>query len=241
MAKTELVSAYVLHRRAYRESSFLVECFSYEQGRFSLISRSSKKKQLQSRGLLQPFTLLEIQYSGQGNLKYARQLEAQSLAIPLQGESLFCGLYLNELLYYLLDDGLRQAQLFEYYQTSLLALAKASDNKPSNNKQREVILRHFEYNLLDILGYQLELHLAQNKPIAANAYYHYLHGEGLVPAHASHQGSMALLGEDLLAIKERQFEQSKVLKTAKLLSRIALKPLLNGRELKSRQLFKKQK
>jgi len=237
MAKTDLVSAYLLHRRPYRESSWLLECFSYELGRISLIGRSSGKKQTQSKGILQAFTLLEIQVSGRGNLQYASQVDAQSLAIPLHGEALFCGLYINELLYYLLQSGLCQTELFTSYQSCLLGLAKTNE---ADKREREQILRHFEFSLLNILGYQLELNTTQGRPLEQQRYYHYVHGSGLVPAYASHGKSPALLGSELLAISDGHLDTTELLKTAKQISRIALQALLNGRELKSKQLFKRR-
>ena len=237
MSDKGILSAYLLHRRPYRESSWLLECFSKELGRLSVIGRSQGKKN--GKGILQPFTPIEIQLGGRGNLKYLRQFEAQSLAIPLQGEALYCGLYLNELLYHLLQAELPLPALYQSYQESLIALAKTSLTATSIRSRQEQILRAFEFSLLGILGYQLELDQSQGQPLNEQRYYHYIKGDGLVPAHASHGRSQAFTGAELLAISKGEFNNSTQLKTAKQITRIALQPLLNGRELKSRQLFKK--
>ena len=55
MKRVELQPAFVLHRRSYRETSFLVELFTLEQGRVTVMARGVRKSRSATPGLLQPF------------------------------------------------------------------------------------------------------------------------------------------------------------------------------------------
>src|SRR5687767_7577244 len=95
--------AYVLHRRPYRESSFLIELFTLDHGRMSVIAKGARKAHSGALGLLQPFTPLWINCRGRGELLTLTHYETQGVAQSLQGECLFAGFYINELLIALLQ------------------------------------------------------------------------------------------------------------------------------------------
>src|SRR3990167_1032441 len=97
-----LQPAYVLHRRAYRETSFLVELFTQEYGRLTVVARGVRKANSSTTGLLQPFSPLLVSYGGKGELLTLFSVEARKTMLRLQRDALFAGLYLNELLMYLL-------------------------------------------------------------------------------------------------------------------------------------------
>ncbi|WP_163324417.1 DNA repair protein RecO, partial [Enterobacter hormaechei] len=76
------------------------------------------------------------------------------LALPLTGTVLYSGLYLNELLSRVLENGTSYSALFFEYLSCLQILA-ASETTP------EAALRRFELALLTQLGYGLDfLHCA---------------------------------------------------------------------------------
>jgi DNA repair protein RecO (recombination protein O) len=52
--------------------------------------------------------------------------------------------------------------------------------------------------------------------------------------------NLSFLGEELIAISERRFLTKEQLSAAKRFTRIALKPYLGAKPLKSRELFQKQ-
>jgi DNA repair protein RecO (recombination protein O) len=76
---------------------------------------------------------------------------ADQVASPpaLQGQALYCGLYLNELLMRLLHRGDPHAEVFERYRHALSELASESPPQP--------LLRLFEKHLLEAIGYAMLL------------------------------------------------------------------------------------
>lgn len=136
--------AFVLHRRPYHEASALVQLFSWQYGKVSVVARLKAA----DAGVIQPFIPLLVELKGRSSLKTLSSVEAESLAFPLRGEALYCGFYLNELLYYLLSDGETMPTLYQSYQETLLALADPAQSQGG-------ILRRFELSLLAALGYAL--------------------------------------------------------------------------------------
>ncbi|WP_409420882.1 DNA repair protein RecO [Pseudaeromonas sp. ZJS20] len=232
MAKTDtgFQTALVLHVRPYRESSQLVELFSQEQGRLGLVANGSRRQKSGHKALLQPFVPLQIRWRGAGDLKTLERLEPLALPVPLQGTALFSGLYLNELLYYLLERHTPYPALFSQYVQSLAGLAQAPDPQP--------VLRRFELALLQALGYGVALeHTADGEPLVPEADYCYRHELGLIPASVATPAAERLPGEHLLAMAADRLETPEGLATAKRLCRQALKPYLGDRPLRSRELF----
>ena len=141
----ECHNAFILHRRPYRETSQLVDLFCQDVGKVSLVYKGGRSTTRMRRGMAQPFTLLQVNYFGRGSLKTVKSIEAQTQVVPLVGVRLFMAMYINELLYRLLQAETACDGLFESYQQTLLAIAGDSDP--------QVALRHFELTLLETLGY----------------------------------------------------------------------------------------
>ena len=90
--------AYVIHRRPWRESSLLVDLFTLNHGRISLIARGASGPRSPLKAQLQPFQPLLVDWRGRSDLKTLIQLEVRQAAALHQTRSLYSGLYLNELL-----------------------------------------------------------------------------------------------------------------------------------------------
>src|SRR3990167_3982988 len=103
MRRISFQSAYVLHRRSYRETSFLVELFTLDHGRVTVAAKGARKAKSSTQGLLQPFTPLMVSWSGKGELMTLVQADAHGEVRGLKGDALFAGFYLNELLTALLQ------------------------------------------------------------------------------------------------------------------------------------------
>ncbi|MDH4583146.1 DNA repair protein RecO [Pseudomonas sp. BN415] len=216
--------AFVLHSRAYRESSALVDFFTPE-GRLRAVMRGARGK---AGTLARPFLPLEAEFRGRGELKNVARLEGGGIPNLLAGEALFSGLYLNELLIRLLPAEDAQPALFEHYAVTLQALAA--------NRPLEPLLRAFEWRLLDELGYgfALDSDLA-GQPIAPDGIYRLLPDAGLEPVGQLQPGLFH--GRELLALAEADWSAPGALGAAKRLMRQALAPHLGGRPLVSRELF----
>ena len=216
--------AYVLHSRAYRESSALVD-FLTPQGRLRAVLRGARGK---AGSLARPFIPLEAEFRGRGELKNVGRLDPAGIPNLLMGEALFSGLYLNELLIRLLPAEDPHPAVFEHYAMTVLALAQGRPLEP--------LLRSFEWRLLDELGYGFALDLdSEGQPIAPTGLYRLQTEIGLVPIGQLQPG--AFQGAELLAMAEADWTAPGALAAAKRLMRQALAPHLGGRPLVSRELF----
>lgn len=148
-AESELEPCFVLHSRAYRESSLLLEIFSRQQGRVGLVARGARSARSRWRNVLQPFRPLLLSWKQRGELGNLVEAE-QVAALPLQaGDAWFCGLYVNELLVRALHRGDPHPELFDAYR--LLMQQLAGQDEP------QARLRSFEKQLLESIGFALVL------------------------------------------------------------------------------------
>jgi DNA repair protein RecO (recombination protein O) len=231
---------WLLHARAYRDSSLLLDLFTVEEGRVGAVARgvrtASKGNASGKRSLLQPFVPLQVALSGRGELRTLGQVEAVGPCIAVHGERLLSALYINELLVRLLPNHEKEGPLFEEYSTLLPALAGDAPLEP--------LLRNFELQLLDALGYGLQFghDVETGEAIQPDGWYH-LHvdgGFGRQLAAGQHTDTHSLYaGSELLSIAQRDFAGDAVRRTAKRLLRRALQQHLGKRELGSRLLFSK--
>ncbi len=229
MEKDGLQRCFVLHRRPYSETSLILDVFSEEYGRISLMAKGARSKRSHLKGALQPFTPLLMKWSGGGSMKTLRQAEPISLGLPLAGIYLYSAFYLNELIDRVIETGTPYPELFHDYLQALTELAQQSNPEPA--------LRRFELALLAALGYGVDfLHCAgSGEPVDETMTYRYREQKGFIAS--VRIDNLTFLGRELIAIAERRFMTPEQLKAAKRFTRIALKPYLGGKPLKSRELF----
>ncbi|MFW9277716.1 DNA repair protein RecO, partial [Glaesserella parasuis] len=89
--------------RPYSETSLILDVFSEGEGRVSLLAKGARGKRSALKGALQPFTPLLLKWGGRGELRTLRSAEATGLALPLSGNALYSGFYLNEVLMRVLE------------------------------------------------------------------------------------------------------------------------------------------
>ncbi len=224
-----LTPAFVLHSRKYGENHLLMDMLTYADGRLSLMVRGAAAAKSTRRGMLQPFNLLRIAYSGKGDILNLKQIEQQQTYVLPQGKALYSGFYLNELITRLIATKEPVPLLFDAYSSSIFRLKQA--------QELDGILRDFELELLQTLGYGIDLlHEGESgKEIQANVVYGYELEKGLVPMPA---GSNYLIGGDTLhALAQREPMTTHQNREAKALMRHILKFYLGDKPLKSRELF----
>jgi DNA repair protein RecO (recombination protein O) len=159
MANEVELTAYILHRRPYRETSALVTFFSAEEGKFNAVVRGmqgASKTALQRQAWLQPFRPLQLSWREKpqqtSDLVSLRRFEPKPTPpVILTGEASICGLYLNELLYRLLYPRVEASALFGEYEQRLQELAAVNGSR----SDLAWTLRQFEFRLLDEMGYAL--------------------------------------------------------------------------------------
>jgi DNA repair protein RecO (recombination protein O) len=219
--------AYVLHSRAYKETSALVD-FLTPQGKVRAVLRRARGK---GGSLVRPFVPLEVELRGRGELKNVGRLDAVGIAAWLHGDALFSGLYLNELLMRLLPAEAPHPALFEHYTLTLQALAAGRALEP--------LLRSFEWRLLDELGYAFTLdHDVNDSPVVAEGLYRLQVDAGLERVELFQPGLFK--GGELLALAQADWEAPGALLAAKRLMRQALAVHLGPKPLVSRELFRKR-
>ncbi len=156
-----LLTAFVLHRYDWSESSVILDLFTREQGRLAVAAKGAKKPYSNFRSVLLPFQRLQVSLSGTAVTDESSNSEVQNLrgaewaggAAMLTGAALFSGFYLNELLMKLLARHDPHAALFDAYALTLPELA-------SNDEARvQSALRAFELTLLQQTGHLPDLSL----------------------------------------------------------------------------------
>ncbi|OLQ91807.1 DNA repair protein RecO [Vibrio ponticus] len=229
MSSEGLQRCFVLHRRPYSESSLILDVFSEEYGRVTIMSKGARSKRSNLKGALQPFTPLLLKWSGNGSMKTLRQAEPISLGLPLTGINLYSAMYVNELIGRVLMAEVPMPGLFHDYLHALTELAQAENPEPA--------LRRFELALLAAMGYGVDfLHCAgSGEPIDPTMTYRYRDQKGFIAS--VRLDNLTFKGDELIAISERRFITKQQLQAAKRFTRIALKPYLGGKPLKSRELF----
>ena len=228
--RTELNPCYVLHSRNYRETSLLLDVFSRQHGRVSLVAKGGRTQKNAGRALLQPGRKVNMVWTMRrelGTLTGAEPCRGnayRSAGVPL---SLF---YLNELLVRLLHRHEPHPELFDAYETALARLADSALEQPA--------LRVFEKRLLEALGYGLALDTdTKGNTIRPDQDYNYLPEQGPAPDNAPGPDGLQLSGRTLLALVHENLDGEVVLREAKQLTRRALGRLLGDKPLRSRALY----
>jgi len=252
--RVSLQPAYVLHQRAYRDTSAILELFTPEQGRVGVIAKGVRGNKPRWRGLLQNFQPLLVSFNQRGELGLLTDAEAQGTALRINPHLIASGFYLNEILLRLLQRHDAQLELFGWYDTALRELA-ALNAVEDTQMELEIILRRFEIRLLTALGYGLVLdHDVHNAtPVQAEQDYIYFLEQGpvllaegsastLAKGSASTENNEAYMGikisgHTLLALQENDLSTAPVRRQAKQLLRAMLGHYLGPKPLQSRQLL----
>lgn len=216
-ARVQLEPAWVLKASPYGDTSLLIEAFAREQGRVGLVARGARAPKARTRGLLQAFRPLLLSWNSTGDLGTLTAVEAAGSALPLPGETVFSGWYLNELLLRLLQRHDAHPEVFDAYGFALGALSMAI----------EPALRVFESRLLAELGFGLDL----PEDIDPQQHYRYEPERGAFAVDA--EDGNAVPGEALIALRDEALERPEHLRLARELLKSALAPHLGARPLAS--------
>lgn len=221
-------AAYILHSRKYRDTSLLIELFSRDEGRYTLVARGARGKK--SKFNLQLFSPVMVSSFGRGELKTASAIESNGLGYQLSGKNLFIGLYINELLFHVLGKFDPFPNIFDRY-GDLLAKLQSDAFATSN-------LRLFELSLLADLGYGISFDVESltGDPIMPDKYYFYFIEDGFHYALEGKRNLRPIEGKHILAIAQGKIDikGDKILRD---IVRQSVDHLLGGKPLNSRKLF----
>jgi DNA repair protein RecO (recombination protein O) len=224
-----LAPAYVLHQYAYRDTSRIVEVFTDEHGRLSLFARGANSAKSSLKGVLRPFQRLLVSWSGRSEAGQLVSAEVDGHVMNLAPARLMSGFYLNELLLKLTERWDPHPEIFAAYAACMQALCAGEVEEPA--------LRRFEKQLLDALGYGLELaQTVEGLPVRTDLYYRFGLETGPQPCVADAPG--AVCGQSLADLRSESFLDARSLRDAKRLLRAAIDACLDGRALKSREVMR---
>jgi DNA repair protein RecO (recombination protein O) len=142
--------AFVLHATPWRETSLVVDLLTQQHGRIAAVAKGAKRANSAMRALQLSFQPIRVSWTGHSELRTLTKAEWQGGLAQPEGESLFCGFYLNELLVKLLHREDPHPTVFTSYFETLERLTHAQ-----HSLHREWALRYFEWRLLQESGSQI--------------------------------------------------------------------------------------
>ena len=89
---------FILHAWDWSETSLLLDVLTVRYGRVFLVARGARRASSQYRGLLTAFCPLRFSWTGSKEAKMLVRAEWQGTMVPLTGEALLSGFYVNELI-----------------------------------------------------------------------------------------------------------------------------------------------
>jgi len=224
--RLEQQPAYVLHARPYRETSLLLECLTREHGRLGVVARGVRGERARlRRAQLEPFQPLAMDLLLRGEMATLTAIEAVGTPMRLSGDAGLAGLYLNELVVRLTGRQDPFPLLFDAYAQTLARLTAGESLAWS--------LRRFERDLLEAIGYGLQLQYDANtgEALTPEASYRYRVEQGAVRCAAG--STHALRGSDLLALEQDEMPDNVGLKSLRDMMREVIRFHLGGGELRA--------
>ena len=226
--KEILQKVYVLHVRIYRETSLIAEVYSRDSGKLSVIFKGIRSKKSRYPGMVQPFVPILLSLSGRSDLKTATNLEFPEKPFSISGKNIILGMYVNELLYRLLEKFDPLESVFDSYESLLKKLEEFSNPISS--------LREFELNLLKELGYGINFHTdsISGDLFFPHAHYNFFVNEGF--RKTLEPDEMSFRGDEIQSMASGKLEEIRPKKVLSL-TRQSLASLLGKTPLISRTIF----
>lgn len=229
--RVNLQAAFILHGRDFQNTSRLLDVFTKDFGRITLVAKGARSARSKMQGILQPFTSLIISWTGKGDVQTLTGAETVKSSINLSGKQVMSGYYVNELIQRLVTFHDPHSDLFSVYQTTLENLSTGNDD--------ELILRCFEKNMLAEIGYGLclDTESISGTKINKDLMYHYDVENGPIVESAEFVSDDILIkGQTLLDLFFEKFTSPQSKKEAKRLMRVILNHHLGDKPLKTRNL-----
>ena len=218
--RVKLEPVFVLHRRKYRESSYIVDLFSENYGKVRAITRLNTKTK---KALLQPFTPCYASWTIKTELATLQEIEARGLAPILMGEKLICAFYINEIIMKTMTFLDPSPKIFSIYSSTLSKLT-ATTNAAKD-------LRIFEKYLLEEIGYGIPFIEVVNSQDKYD-WYRFIPQHGFIGLAAKEHGSLSY--QTLINLSNDVIDSPDALRECKLLLQSALQPVLKKFDIKTR-------
>ena len=217
--------AFVLHARAWRETSFIVEVLTQDYGRLALVARGmTGAKKHNQRAALQPMQYVRLDYQLKGEMASMQQVETLDVAPRLQGDYLLSTFYVHELLLKLLPRQDAANEVFELYQKTR--------NRLALQESLAWTLRRFERDLLQAIGVGFAFDIAHDgQPCDPAARYRIDSEHG--PVRDNRHSASSVSGAALIALANDKMPINEQLQELRAVLRGLIKEQLGNTELKS--------
>ncbi len=222
----------MLHHRDYSNTSKILYCLTKDYGLVHILAKGVKNRKSPFFADCQPFRLIDIQFIKKTGLSILTASQTVSLIQFTETKKQFSGFYINELLYRLIKIEQQDSELFMLYLKTMDELLDEND--------LEMILRKFEFSLLSNLGYDFQQ--SENHQINPDEMYQLclsdMNFKLIDKTRNHHQGVDSFEGKFVLTLNQINTENiSQYKKQCKQYCRLMFNVLLNGKPLKSRELF----
>lgn len=229
--RNERLTGFVIHHRSYQEKRALYTFFCQEHGVVDGVAQ---------RGL-PLFAEMNLFATGRGNLKTFTQ-PSFITSITLNYAIHYASLYVNELIYRLLDKEDECAHLYHAYKTAIVQLQRVGADGDLALRR---VLRQFELALFDYMGVVIDYeHDTNGNAIVPHVNYLFVIERGFCPVVADvlpREQCMALMdGQSLLliaSIRDTAVLDDACLHHLNIIHRQMIDYLLDYKPLHSRQLW----
>jgi len=145
--------AVVLRTRSYRENDLLVTLFFKEHGKVTGVARGAKRSRKRFGGLLMPLHALDVHYKETSNSSLISLREASMVrsfsGIRQSLDALMAGTYILDVVSHFSEEREPNSSLYGTIIKTLEQFSETSNCEP--------ILRRFEWNCLEAVGFRPEL------------------------------------------------------------------------------------
>lgn len=220
------LQAWLIHKHNSGDTSLKVLIFSEELGLINALYKAGRTPKKQAQ--LQYFMPLWFSINEKNNWFYINKVESEDIPLQFHSKNLFAAMYVNELISLVLKPCDPYPSIYYAYISSLEDLARSE-----SNLSIEVVLRKFEWEILKACGYSFSLtnEAHSNNSICIGKNYAFIPGSGFVENHTG------IPGEHINALSKGIMVTPAVIKSSKLIMRQALSVLLDGRTIKTRNLY----
>lgn len=223
---------FVLHAWPYRETSLILDVFTRDYGRMSMVAKGAKRPHSALRAVLQHFHPISLSWSGRGEVKTLTRAEWVGGMLPLSGDALLSAFYLNELVMRFCPREDAHETLFRHYMATVTRLA--------HGEAAGLVLRSFERVLLQETGFAVAFDhcLSTGERVLPGLDYVYQPERGVRRAHASDPSSWPVVsGQTLLDMSQDDYSRAQTAVQSRALMRFLLHYYLQGAPLKTRQIL----
>ena len=226
MRQDEMVPAYVIQARPWRETSLLYKVIAYHHGRISLIHRGARNSRRDRP--LSTLTPVRVSWGGRGSLYTLRHAEVAGPMAVRDPQRQVYALYVNEIISYLLPDDRYSDEIYPLYHEALANLDGAPDP--------EFVLRGVEMDLLQLAGHPLQLDHTEQGKVEPGRHYRYHPGAGPMEL-TEGDTTDGISGQTLLALQGREEMDERTRREARRLMRQVLDYYIAPRVIRSRSIM----